>query len=87
MADTRSYGNKSDITAPAMDATALTKSDSTVLTPTRGLYVGGGGDVAVTMLGGTVVTFSAVPTGAFMPIQITKLMSTNTSATLVLALY
>ena len=69
----------------AENAIAVTKSDSTVLSPST-LYVGGAGDVAVTMAGGQVVTFSAVPAGTFMPILVTKVMSTNTTATLVLAL-
>jgi hypothetical protein len=65
---------------------ALTKSDDTTYEGIRGLYIGGAGDVAVADLEGTVVTFKAVPVGTFMPIAVTKLMSTNTTATLVLAL-
>jgi hypothetical protein len=79
---------RSTDTAPAFRATAVTKSDTTVLPTTRGLYVGGAGAVAVIMAGDTAaVTFSAVPAGSFMPIQVTKVMETNTDATLILALY
>lgn len=75
-------------TASAYRAAAVTKSDSTILPVTRGLYIGGAGDVAVIMAGDTAaVTFSAVPVGTFMPVQVTKVMSTNTTATLMLALY
>lgn len=71
----------------AWKAIAVTKSDSTVLETTRGLYVGGGGDVAVVMADDETVTFSAVPTGSVLPVQVKKVMSTNTTATLILALY
>ena len=80
-------------TAPAVKARAVTKSDSTVVAA-RALYVGGAGDVAVLMEGdgltggtGTAVTFSAVPAGTFMPISVNKVMSTDTTATLIVALY
>ena len=66
-------------------AEAVTPSDATVVSFSS-LYVGGAGDVAVTMVSGDVVTFSAVPAGSFLPIQVTKVMSTNTTATLILGL-
>lgn len=62
-------------------AAAVTKSDVTAL-KLRGLYVGGAGDVAVILKGDTdAVTFKAVPVGTILPFSITKVMSTNTSAT------
>lgn len=69
-------------------AQALTKSDSTTYTPTRALYVSGTGDVAVVMAGdGGTVIFKAVPAGMLLPIRVTKLMSTDTTATLVVGLW
>jgi hypothetical protein len=67
---------------------AITKSDSTIFNvsnggPLAGLYVGGAGDVAVTTQNGEVVTFSAVPVGTIIPITCTKVMSTNTTASLI----
>jgi hypothetical protein len=47
---------------------------------TRALYVGGGGDARVRMLGGAVVTLSNVPTGALIPIRVTQVLATGTSA-------
>lgn len=84
MADEFEYAD--DPVMSASKAVAVTKSDSTVLSTTRALYVGGAGDVAVTMRDGSVVTFSAVPAGTFLPLRVTKVMSTNTTATLILAL-
>jgi hypothetical protein len=50
------------------------------------LYVGGGGTVVVTTIGGDVVTFSGVPAGTVLPVQVIKLASA-TSATLINALW
>ena len=71
----------------AGSAIALTKSDTTVIAETFGLYVGGAGDVNVTMKDGRNALFVGVPAGTVLPIQVTKLLSTSTSATSVLALY
>lgn len=73
--------------SPSYKAVAVTKSDATLLPQTRGIYVGGTGDVAVKMADGGTVTFSAVPVGTILPIQVTQVLSTNTTATLMLALY
>jgi hypothetical protein len=79
---------KNSATYGATSAAVVTKSDSTVLAPTRALWVGGTGDVAVIFTGDTAaVTISAVPAGTLLPIQVSKVMSTNTSATLILALF
>lgn len=68
----------------------VTKSDSTVFAyPTRGLYIGGTGDVTVSFgatAGYAIVTFSAVPTGTFLPIAVSQVRSTGTTATLIIAL-
>ena len=69
------------------DAKAVTASVSTIIEVTRGLYVGGLGDVAVRMADGTSVTFSNVANGTLLPIQVDKVLSTGTTATLILALY
>ena len=68
-------------------AATVTKSDSTVV-DCRGIYVGGTGDVAVVCRSGdTAVVFKAVPVGTILPIRAYNIMSTNTTATLMLALY
>lgn len=79
-------GYSTGLNSPASNAVAVTKSDATVLTTTRALYIGGAGDVAVTMAGGGNVTFSAVPVGTLLPLRVTKVLSTGTTATLILAL-
>jgi hypothetical protein len=72
-------------------AIAITKSDTVVYTPANGgeingLYVGGAGDVAVKTSNDETVTFSAVPVGTILPITVKQVMSTNTTASLILGL-
>lgn len=64
----------------ARNGYAVTPSD-TAANAASGLYIGGAGNVAVTMAGGALLTHVAVPAGTFMPIQVSKVMSTNTTAT------
>lgn len=70
---------------PATHGFTVVPSDSTVLPPTRAIYVGGTGDLAVIMNADTVaVTLKAVPVGTYLPLSVTKVMATNTTATLMI---
>jgi hypothetical protein len=73
---------------PATKAFAITESDDNdVEEVTRAVYVGGAGDIAVVMAeGGAPVVFGAVPAGTLLPIRISRLMSTDTTATNVVGL-
>ena len=66
-------------------AATVTPSDTTLILGSA-IYVGGAGNVAVTTEAGTVVTFTAPPVGSIIPIGFTKVMATNTTATLLIAL-
>ena len=72
----------------ANSAAAVTPSDTTNLASgfTRAIYVGGTGDLAVVMIDGTTVTFKAVPAGTLLPVAVTRVNSTGTSATNIVAL-
>ena len=71
-----------DATVSAHSAAAVTPSDSTTFLPTRGLYVGTGGDVAVQMADQTAsVVFPDVLGGSILPIQVVKVLSTGTAVT------
>lgn len=74
-------------TVAAYDAVAVTPADGTTIPVTRALYIGTSGNLAVIMAEGTAaVTFTNVPAGIF-PIQVQKVMSTNTTASNIVALY
>lgn len=71
-------------------ARRLTKSDTTAVPVTRGIFIGDGTacDVALLFNGDTSpVTFPNVQSGAIYPFSIIKLMSANTTCTVVNALY
>lgn len=86
MAGTPSY-RTADATVSAYDAAAVTPNDSTDIRPTRGLYVGGAGNIKVDMALGNVVTFTGVLAGSILPVQVVKVYSTDTTATNIVALY
>jgi hypothetical protein len=73
---------------PADDFVAVTPSNSVDLAfRCRGIYVGGAGDLAVMAKDGvTAVTFKGVPAGTLLPIRTKRVMVTNTTATLIVAL-
>ena len=77
-----------DATVAAHSAAAVTPSDSSVISVTRSLYVGGAGTVKVDMaVDGTAISFLSVAAGSLLPVQVTKVYSTGTTATSIVALY
>lgn len=73
----------------ALSARNVTKSDTTVLVPTRALQISDATacDVAVIFLNDTSpITFTA-QAGQILPFSVTKVMSANTTCTAVKALY
>jgi hypothetical protein len=71
----------------AKHAVAVTPSDTEDLARTahKGLYVGTTGNISVEMLGGGTALFSSVPVG-ILPIAVTRVNSTDTTATNIVAL-
>ena len=79
---------------PAANFAAVTPSDTdnfnattTKAALTRGLYVGGAGNVVAVREDGTAVTFASVPAGTILPIRCIRVNSTNTTATLIIRLW
>lgn len=72
-------------------AAAVTPNDGADLAGiTRGLYIGGAGNVAVVFADdadGAVVILTGLATGVWHPVQVRRVMSTNTTATPILAGY
>ena len=74
-------------TAPYVSAMTVTPSDTVDLTyVSRGIYVGGAGNLSVIMDTGVTVTFAGIPSGTFLPICCTRVMATSTTATNILAM-
>ena len=72
---------------PATHAFAITPGDSTDLSNvTRAVYCGSGGSLTVTMLSGATVTFDDLPDGCLLPIRVSKVLSTGTTASSILGL-
>lgn len=78
---------RQDLSSPATDGVAVTPSDSTVLTTTRALFVGGAGDLAVEMASGNALTFAGVTAGSILPVRVTRIKATGTTATNIVALW
>ena len=51
------------------------------------LYVGGAGDIKLTTASGSILTFSSLNAGTFVPVQTIKVFSTGTTATNIIALW
>jgi hypothetical protein len=51
------------------------------------LYVGGAGNLKVLTVGGDEVTFTAIPVGTFVPVQVLRVFATGTTATNIVALW
>lgn len=74
--------------APAIGAAAVTLADADLaVIPTRALFVGTAGNLKVTMASGDVVTLTNVQAGALLPLSVTRVWLTGTTAGSVTALY
>lgn len=67
---------------PVSQAFSITPHDSTNFArPTRGIYVGTSGDVAVVFTAGAAaVVFPSVPAGVILPVRAIRVNSTSTTA-------
>jgi hypothetical protein len=75
------------LNSPSARAAAVTPNNSVDLTEvTRALYIGGAGDVKVD-IGATAITFVGVAAGSLLPIRVTRVYATGTTASSIVALY
>lgn len=71
---------------PATAFAAVAKSDTVPIGggASRGLYIGGGGDVVVKSVSdGSAVTFKAVPAGTILPIRVNFVMAATTATDII----
>ncbi|PWE56187.1 hypothetical protein DEM27_12210 [Metarhizobium album] len=81
MAD-RFANTQPSLSGPASSGFSITPNDATDLAETvRALYVGGGGNLSVTMLSGEVVTLANVFAGSILPLRAVRVRATGTTAT------
>ena len=75
--------------SPAGSAAAVTASNTAdLITPARALYIGGAGDVVVNMLGeGSSITFAGLAAGSILPVRVSRVLATGTTATDIVALW
>jgi hypothetical protein len=73
---------------PAKQGAVITPSDTTNFSFgfTRGLYVGGAGNISAEMANGTVVFFNVVA-GSVLPLRVTRVNATGTTASNIVGLY
>ena len=75
------------LTGPAGAAATVVPHDTTPLvTPSRAIYVGVAGDLAVEMLSAEVVVLKNTVAGAVYPLRARRVMATGTTASSLVAL-
>lgn len=78
----RFANTQASLSGPASSGFSITPNDTTDLTETvRALYVGGGGNLSVTMLSGEVLTLANVFAGSILPLRAVRVRATGTTAT------
>lgn len=88
MAAQQTFNSSNAIDAPAGRYAAITPSDTVDLTfMARAIYVGTGGNLVAVDDAGTAVTFTNVPDGAIIPIRVSRINATSTTATNMVALW
>lgn len=82
------YHNMRDATHPYNHAFPITPSNTVDLQQeTRAIYVGGAGNLNVTLTDGIGVQFQAVPVGTILPISARRVAAVGTTATYLIGLW
>ncbi|MCA1969041.1 MAG: hypothetical protein LDL42_07905 [Rhizobium sp.] len=69
------------LSGPASTGFTVVPDDATDLPEaTRALYVGMGGNLAVTMLSGAEFVLSGLPDGSLLPLRVVRVRATGTTA-------
>jgi hypothetical protein len=74
-------------TEPAHDMASVTPSDTAYINPTRGLFIGGFGNLKVMSAAGSIVTLTGAASGSILPVSVKRVYATGTTATNIVALY
>ena len=77
-----------DVAAPARRGFAIVASDTTDLAAeTRAIYVGAAGDLSLILSSGDAVTLAGVPGGSVLPLRLSRVKATGTTAAQLVGLY
>lgn len=77
-----------DQVLPIVGGAAVTTSDSVdLVTMSRALWVGTGGNIVVITMDGSTITLKNVQNGTLVPIRVTRVKATSTTATDIVNLY
>ncbi|MEO9648811.1 MAG: hypothetical protein ABJ360_22495 [Roseobacter sp.] len=72
----------------AVGGVAITPSDSATIEPVpRALWVGVSGDINVEFIDGSTAILKSAAAGTPLPLQVSKVLATSTTATDIVALY
>lgn len=83
----QNISENSTLSAPAANAAAVTPGASALANPSRAVFVGTGGNLNVTMVGGQTTLFTNVPDGTTLPIRVTHILATSTDADNIVTLW
>lgn len=82
------YSNSYKSTSPATGGVLITPGTAALERGvTRALWVGGAGNINVTFESGETVLLSGVVAGSLLPISVSHVLATSTTATSIVALY
>jgi hypothetical protein len=82
------YGMVEGLTGPADNQVAITPSDTTDLAYiSRALFIGGAGNIVVTPASGQANITYTVPAGMILPIRVSRVIATGTTATNIVSWY
>ena len=84
-----SFSNQKTYTSdPLTNAVLVSPNDSADLGyTTRAVYIGTTGNMKVTMQDSGTVLFTGIPAGTTLPIRVSRIWSTTTTASTILALW
>jgi len=86
VADILQQGNLLGSAHFAFDATAQASDTVDLNREARALWVGGAGAISLITSGGDQVLISGIPAGTLLPIAVSRLRATGTTATLIIGI-
>lgn len=85
--DSASGKPMSKVVSNMTKAVSVVPDDLATINPTKGLYLGGSGDVVVTMADGGDITLKGLSAGTIHQISVVAIKFTGTTATSIVAMY